>query len=94
MGETMIKKWYVERVEPVDLSRHLRAFMTELPLQQLMAKALALEPTYKKTTQGSSTQSSSYQNNQWRPQNPDRIKCNKCGRWHFKNEKCPKNQDQ
>ncbi len=57
MGETMVKKQYVKQLKPDELGRHILAFMTELPLQKLMTKALALAPTFKKASNsGGNTQ--------------------------------------
>ena len=45
MGETMIKKRYVECMQPTEFSRLLHAHI-DLPLQRLMTKAVALAPMF------------------------------------------------
>ncbi len=47
MGETMIKKRYVESMRPDEFARLLHSHI-DLPLQRLMTKAVALAPMFKK----------------------------------------------
>ena len=79
MGENWVKDQYF-RALPKELGRVLKAFASE-DLTNLMARAVDLAPDYLPTGPTAGT-------NSGRPQNPNRIKCDKCGFWHDKAGPC------
>jgi hypothetical protein len=82
--EVMQKKIYLKALRPTALAQQLTSFAMDHSLQQVMAAAVNLEPTYK----GRSSNAPGDGGNRPRYQDPNRAFCAKCGRWHAKDGKC------
>lgn len=86
LGEFSVKELYLSAVES-RVGAAVRVIQDQ-PLQKLMATALNMDQSRPKPTphpNPNPTTPNSFAN---RPQNPDRIKCTKCDRWHHKDAPC------